>query len=90
MWHLKRGSARVRIDKLDEAVADLKIARGDDAPRWIRGRATVEFGKIADLRGNRDAARASYKQAMALCESDRDPLCADEARGLERNAYKGR
>jgi len=90
MWHLKRGAARVRLDRLDEATADLKIARGDDAPRWIRGRASVELGKVADLRGNRRAARASYREGIALCDSDRDPLCANEGRRLVDAAYKNR
>lgn len=87
MWHYKRGAARVRLGKLDLAADDLKAARAGDAPGWIRGRATVEIGKIADLRGDREAARASYKQAGALCEADRDPICADDARALQKKAY---
>lgn len=88
MWHYKRGVARVRLGKTEEALADLKIARGDDSPRWIRGRATVELGKVADLAGRRQEARSRYQEAIALCESDRDPLCADEARALTRRPYK--
>jgi tetratricopeptide (TPR) repeat protein len=88
MWHYKRGAARVRLGKLDAAAEDLKAARAGDAPGWIRGRATVELGKIADLRGDRQAARASYKQGGALCEADRDPLCANEAHALEKKAYR--
>jgi tetratricopeptide (TPR) repeat protein len=88
MWHYKRGAARVRLGKLDSAAQDLKAARADDAPRWIRGRATAELGKIADLRGDRQSARASYKQAAALCEADRDPICANEAQALEKKGYR--
>jgi hypothetical protein len=88
MWHYKRGTARVRLRKLEAAAADLAIARAGDAPRWIRGRATLEVGKIADLRGNRDAARASYREGMALCESDRDPLCVNDGREWMQKAYK--
>ncbi len=88
MWHYKRGAARVRLVRLDEALADLKVARGDGAPRWIRGRATVELGKIADLGGRRQEARSRYQEAIALCESDRDPMCADEARELIGRAYR--
>lgn len=87
MWHLKRGTARVRLRKLDEAIADLRLARGADTPRWIRGRAAVEIGKIADLRGDRRAAGASYQEGIALCEADRDPLCATEARELVKKAF---
>lgn len=88
MWHYKRGAARVRLGKLDAAAQDLSAARADDAPRWIRGRATAELGKIADLRGDRQSARASYKQAAALCEADRDPVCANEARTLEKKGFR--
>lgn len=88
MWHYKRGAARVRLGRVDDAAADLKIARGDDAPRWIRGRATVELGKLADLGGQRGEARRHYREAIALCESDRDPMCADDARELMSRPYR--
>lgn len=87
MWHLKRGAARVELQELEEATADLKVARAADAPRWIRGRATVELGKIADLRGDRRSARASYEEGVALCEADRDPLCSREGKRWLEKAY---
>jgi tetratricopeptide (TPR) repeat protein len=88
MWHYKRGAARVQLGRLDAGAEDLTTARASDAPRWIRGRATLELGKIADLRGDRAGARASYKQAATLCESDRDPICANDARELDKTAYR--
>jgi hypothetical protein len=80
MWHYKRGAARVRLKKLDAAESDLQIALASDSPRWIRGRAMVETGRIAALRGNHDGAEAQFREAIEWCESDRDRLCATDAR----------
>ena len=82
MWHYRRGAARVHLRKLDDASADLEVALASGAPGWIRGRASVEAGRLAALRGDRGAAQSRYRDAIALCESDRDPLCVREARAL--------
>jgi tetratricopeptide (TPR) repeat protein len=82
MWHYKRGAARVRQEKSDEAAADLKVALAPDTPRWIQGRAMVENGRIAERRGDRRTAMAQYRDAVALCEAERDRLCVNEARSL--------
>jgi tetratricopeptide (TPR) repeat protein len=84
MWHYKRGAARVRLKQLDAAEADVGVALASDAPRWIRGRATVEVGRIAAQRGNDEAAERHYRDAVSLCQSDHDPLCVNEARALLR------
>jgi len=55
---------------------------------WVAGRTRLEFGKAADLAGDRDGARREYRQAIALCERDHDPLCADAARRLTDRPYK--
>ena len=88
MWHYKRGAARVRLRKLEEARTDLQTAVAANAPRWIRGRATVELGKIDDLSGDRSTARARYREGASMCEADRDPLCANEASALIGKAYR--
>jgi hypothetical protein len=88
MWHYKRGAARVALGRLEAAEQDLRIAGAAGAPQWIEGRGRVELGKIADLRGNREAARAQYRRAASLCESDRDPLCAREARRFLDRAFR--
>lgn len=88
MWHYKRGAARIRLNRLDAAEADLKAALRAEPPTWVRGRVQVEFGRIADLRGDRRAAQGLYQAAARLCEGDRDPLCANEARQLARKPYR--
>lgn len=87
MWHYKRGAARVRLNELEGAGEDLRAALAAGAPTWIRGRATVELGKIADLRGDRARAQARYREAASLCERDRDPLCVNEAQRLVKRRY---
>jgi tetratricopeptide (TPR) repeat protein len=87
MWHYKRGAARVRLGRLDESGADLTAALASSPPMWIRGRVQVELGKTKDLRGDRRGATELYRQAADLCERDRDPLCASEARALMDKGY---
>ncbi|HXH08025.1 MAG TPA: tetratricopeptide repeat protein [Vicinamibacterales bacterium] len=89
LWHLKRASARLLVKNTAGALADLRVAQADaDAPRWIRGRVQLELGRIADLRGDRAAAVAHYREARALCESDRDTRCARDAAALLARPYR--
>ena len=46
----------------------------------MKGRAYAELGKIADLRGDRTAARANFQRAQMLSEQDDDPTGAETAR----------
>jgi tetratricopeptide (TPR) repeat protein len=89
LWYEKRGTARVALRRLDEAEMDLRrtVAAMESRP-WAKGRAYTELGKIADLRGNRDAALADYEKAVMLCEGDNDPLGADAARQWMNTPYK--
>jgi tetratricopeptide (TPR) repeat protein len=89
MWHYKRGAARVELKRLEQAEADLQLAAEQPAASWIRGRAIVELGKIADMRGDREGARRRYRQGASLCEGDRDPRCAAEGRRWLERPYKG-
>ena len=80
LWYQKRGAARVALNRLDEADADLRRALTGEARRWVQGRAFAELGKIADLRRNRAAARANFQKALAIAEEDNDPIGAAAAR----------
>ena len=88
-WYEKRGAARVALRRLDEAEMDLRHSvAATESRTWVKGRAYTELGKIADLRRNRDAARANYERAVMLCEEDNDPLGADAARQWIDTPYK--
>jgi hypothetical protein len=88
LWHLKRGTARLRLGQREPAAEDLRIAEQDaGSPAWVRGRVRLELGKLADLAGNRPGATTRYGEARRFCEAGRDQACADEARRLERAPY---
>ena len=87
MWMLKRGAARVALGRLDEARADLDMARAGTDKAWVQGRAYVELGKIADLEGNRKLAREQYDYGRRLCKKANDRGCARLAETLKERGY---
>ncbi len=87
IWYHKRGAARVLLNRLDEAEADLRRGLAAQARPWVTGRTHSELGKIADLRGNRAAARTRFLEAVRLTDGDNDPLGADAARRFVDRAY---
>jgi tetratricopeptide (TPR) repeat protein len=80
LWYQKRGAARVALNRLEQADADLRRAVAGESRRWVQGRAYAELGKAADLRRDRATARAHFQKALALAEQDNDPIGADAAR----------
>ena len=79
MWMYKRGMARVSLNHLDEASADLRLALSLKPAGWIRGRIHLELGKVADIRRLRSAALTEYLTAAELCRTYQDPWCQEEA-----------
>jgi tetratricopeptide (TPR) repeat protein len=88
LWLLKRGTARLELGRSEQADADLRGALGLEARKWVTGRAHAELGKIADLRGNRAAARRHFERAVALAEEDNDPIGAEAAERWVSRAYQ--
>ena len=88
LWYQKRGAARVALKRFDEADADLRRTIGAAESRgWVKGRAYLELGKIADLRRDRAGARANFQRAQLLCEQDNDPTGAEAAARWIDTAY---
>lgn len=79
LWIYKRGMARVSLNHLTEAEADLRRALTDRPTGWVEGRIHLELGKIADLQGNRRAALSAYSRGRQLCATNRDPWCIEQA-----------
>ncbi len=79
LWLYKRGLARLNLNRLPEATADLNAAMAAQPTNWVRGRIYVELGKLADLAGKRAEATTAYRNAKTLCEANADSLCASEA-----------
>jgi tetratricopeptide (TPR) repeat protein len=88
LWHLKRGTARLALDRRHEAEADLRRSLQLQSRKWVAGRAHAELGKIADLRGHRSAARAAFTQAVALAQQDNDALGEAAAERWVDQAYR--
>jgi tetratricopeptide (TPR) repeat protein len=84
IWFQKRGEARARIGRGDQARADLHKALEKEGRRWVHGRARLELGRLALKANDRAAAATELKMATTLCESDNDQPCAAEARRLLR------
>ena len=86
LWHYKRGAARVALNQLDAARADLDAASGAGAPAWVSGRAQAELARVALRRGDATGARALASRAESLCRQGSDPVCVDDAHQLARSA----
>jgi tetratricopeptide (TPR) repeat protein len=85
LWLYKRGLARFWRDRRSEAAADLQEAIRNGPVDWVRGRAVLTLGKIADLNGRRQEAEASYRTARQIGLEARDSTAAaDAARWLRR------
>jgi len=87
-WQYLRGATLVKLRQNDAARKELNAAIALDAPLWIRGRATLELGKIADLAGDRPQALGAYRRALEGCRAEHDSSCADEARKFIATAYR--
>jgi len=79
LWLYKRGLARLNLNRLPAAAADLNAALAAQPTNWVRGRIHVELGKLADLAGRRADALAEYRIGKTTCEANIDTLCANEA-----------
>ena len=87
-WLYKLGSARLALNHLPAARADLEAALQNQPIDWIRGRIHLELGKIADLTNRRDDAVAAYRIAQTTCASRNDPVCAEEAGRFLKKPFK--
>jgi hypothetical protein len=82
-WHWRRGMARVLTGNLDGAEEDLKRAQGAEGVRdWVIARIRIEFGKLADVRGNRGRAEEEYRAALAIATRLQDTQAVSEATRL--------
>jgi hypothetical protein len=85
LWHFKRGLARARLGRLEEARQDLQIPLTREARDWVRGRAHAELGQIAQKSGDREQARREYRLAIQLAIRGNDPIGQAEAEALLSN-----
>ena len=89
LWFYKRGAVRVALRDTGAARADLQHALEGEVQSWVSGRVHTELGKLADLAGDRTAARAEYERALAIFAKVDDPIGQREARA-RRGSGSGR
>jgi tetratricopeptide (TPR) repeat protein len=92
LWFLKRGTALLRLARIESAAEDLRAAERaaqSEAAPWVRGRIALESGKLADVGGDRRGAISRYRDARRLCAAGHDESCVEEANALSQTAYKG-
>jgi hypothetical protein len=87
LWLYKRGLARFGRDRRAEAAADFQEALRNTPADWVRGRAHLTLGKIADLNGQRTDAVANYRTAREVGTLARDTSGAAEATRLLSRPY---
>ena len=88
LWRLKRATARVMTKQPGAAQDDLRfVLDAADARLWVKARAHVELGKIADLGGDRTRARQEYQTGLTLAERSNDSQGRSEARKLLDKPY---
>jgi tetratricopeptide (TPR) repeat protein len=82
LWRYKRGATRATLGRRADAEADLRAAISVEGRNWVHGRSRLELGKLALAAGDRKRANEELQIAVQLCESDNDPIYAEEARRL--------
>lgn len=80
LWGYKVGAALVGLGRLAEAEQTLRRALAQsEIKAWVRGRIETELGKLDDLAGRREQARAHYRVGRQLAADHNDPIGAREA-----------
>ncbi len=88
-WRTKLATALVLLKQPADAERHLVAALADpDARMWVRARAHLEMGKLADLAGDRATARREYQAAASLGQRSNDAQTRDQAKRLAKHAYR--
>jgi tetratricopeptide (TPR) repeat protein len=82
LWFYKRGTARLALSRTAEAAVDFETALASAPLEWMRGRIHLQRGKLADLAGRRADARAAYRLARQIAETNDDPAARRAAGAL--------
>jgi tetratricopeptide (TPR) repeat protein len=82
LWRYKRGLTRAALGRRTDAEADLRTAVSIEGRNWVHGRSHLELGRLALAAGDKARANEEFQSAVQLCESDNDPIYAEEARRL--------
>jgi tetratricopeptide (TPR) repeat protein len=82
LWHYKRGAVRARLNRVVDATTDLDAALTGETRDWVRGRARLELGRLAEAAGDRGTAVSEYRTAARLAKAADDDIGLAEAERL--------
>jgi tetratricopeptide (TPR) repeat protein len=88
LWQLKLGTLRLRQRRTTAASEHLTAAARSEARTWVRARAHLGLGQLADLAGQRDHARSEYETAISLAREGRDPATARQAERFHAQPFR--
>jgi hypothetical protein len=88
-WRYAHGAALSGVQQVARAESELRAVLRIEAPEWLRGRAHLELGKLADLAGNRGLAIEEYRTAQRIGRAEDDSTSEEEAAKLLRAPYRG-
>lgn len=88
LWQLALGNALVALRDPARASACFGRALDPAARDWVRARAHLGLGRVADLEGRRADAVVEYGKAARAAGSARDAVTIAAARGLLASPYR--
>ena len=87
LWFAHRGTARARLHRSSDAVADLQRGLASDPRDWVRGRIHGQLGDLALVAGERARARREFEMALEFSERGGDRSAVKESK-QKLNALK--
>ena len=80
LWFAHRGTARARLHRSSDAVADLQRGLTSHPRDWVRGRIHGQLGELAVVAGERVRARLQFEMAIEFSERGGDRSAAKDAK----------
>ena len=80
LWFAHRGTARARLHRSSDAVADLQRGLTSDPRDWVRGRIHGQLGELALVAGEPVRARRQFEMAVEFSERGGDRSAVKDAK----------
>ena len=80
LWFALRGTARARLNRRSDAVADLRRGLTSNPRDWVQGRIHSQLGDLALVAGERARARQEFGLAVEFSERGGDRSASKDAK----------